>query len=444
MILGIGLQGSIYMMSLILPKGNDLIGRTTIMAQVISIIFDLDLQYHQSTEVSIMDGTIKWDKVSILGSISVESQGQGIIQLQKGVRNEQYLIMIVNIQGIIYLINSNDLIITIIAWELFNQSLYLQVGMNSKSEGGLSATIKYFLQSAQTTGFLLLSVTLIYGKTGSTQYDSIGMLMSYPGNEWTQLQMLLTIVFKQGAAPLHNWAPDLYDGIPTNITMWMTTIPKLGIISLLTQQSFILTYINDYSILIGVGIQSLLIGSIGLGSQYKIKRFQAYSGISHLGFILQGYSYMGTTYYLYTILYCITTLCIFGILQNQNIELSDQKDLGGQYKQNPGLTQALSICLFSFIGLPPQGGFYAKLQIQKTIQENGGYSIAIIAILASVISAANYQSVIRIACSEMPKNHIKRIYVSKIPSILISGQIGIVIILLFGISGPISVQHLIS
>ena len=151
-------------------------------------------------------------------------------------RPELYLLILSNVLGLIYMISSNDWLITVVAWELFNLSLYLLVSINSDAEAALSAAIKYFLLSALTTTFLLLGVALLYALTGSTHYDHISLsfsMMNADGLSWpifpVMIGMIVTFLFKLGAAPFHNWAPDLYDGVPTTITAWMTNLPKLAV-----------------------------------------------------------------------------------------------------------------------------------------------------------------------------------------------------------------------
>ena len=148
-------------------------------------------------------------------------------------RPEIYLLILSNVIGLIYLISSNDWLITVVAWELVNLSLYLLVSINGDAEAALSAALKYFLISALTTTFLLLAVALLYALTGCTHYDhlslSFSMMNANSAKVWPVLLMIVTFLFKLGAAPFHNWAPDLYDGVPTTITAWMTNLPKLAV-----------------------------------------------------------------------------------------------------------------------------------------------------------------------------------------------------------------------
>lgn len=231
------------------------------------------------------------------------------------------MLILTNLIGFIYMITSNDWLITILSWELYNISIYLLIGTyGNKIESSLSATIKYFLLSAITTGFLLLSLALIYTKTGSTHYDNINVIMNYDKIDIILLPMLFTFLFKLGVTPLHNWVPDIYDNIPTPLTLWLATISKLGILFLFLQINFLfLDYTNLVNLIFVLSIFSMIIGSIGLMNQYKIKRFIAYSSISHMGYILIGLLLFKVSFIYYLIIYTLTVLGLFAILLSISI-----------------------------------------------------------------------------------------------------------------------------
>jgi NADH-quinone oxidoreductase subunit N len=283
--------------------------------------------------------------------------------------SEFYLILLTNVLGITSLLYSNDWVMTIISWELFNFSLYLLVSLNSYSESSLSSALKYFILSALSTGFLLLGISIIYLLTGSTHYDNIDASLSQltiAPIDGTSLLLTLgfiliifTLLFKLSAAPFYHWAPDLYDSLNTNITMWMIIIPKLTIISLLLLLSLehsLFTYFSyTETILLITGSLSLIIGSVALTQQWKVKRFFAYSGISHIGFILLAlYCYDLHSYIIYFVVYAITTLNLFNIFliisKYQGKDLNYISQLIGLFKFNPFLSVSLAINLFSLAG----------------------------------------------------------------------------------------------
>lgn len=393
------------------------------------ILFDLQLvlaidtceQSGSVIELSMMDGIQKINKTKII--IELYIQGLALIIIaaqnyyhynqQNSTFSELYLILLTNILGISALLASNDWQATIISWELFNLSLYLLVSLNSFSESSLSASQKYFLLSALSTAFLLQGVAIIYYTVGSTNYDNISIsiaqlihindshIQSTMGTASTSplfqsaffnplglisiafMLILITLLFKLSAAPLHNWAPDLYDGLHTNISTWMIIIPKITVLSLLfflSKDLFLLSNLYDGSLLshslnnistsaqhIGTsnpfellllitGTLSLLVGTIALNNQWKVKRFFAYSGVSHVGFILLAlYCYDLHSYLIYFIIYGITTFNIFGILlilsQYQGKEIKYITQQTGISGVNPFIGIAFAINQLSLAGI---------------------------------------------------------------------------------------------
>ena len=200
-------------------------------------------------DINIFDGIFKINKLKsiiilfliFLAIIILYSQMSYLYNNITKKTGEIYLIKLTNILGIISLINSNDWIMTIISWELFNYTLYLLVSINSYSEKSISSSLKYFILSALTTGILFLSISIIYYNTGNTNYEiiAINIIELFNMNKdnimlkFALILLIFAILFKLSAFPFYNWAPDLYDNLNTNITMWMMIIPKLAVLSLL-------------------------------------------------------------------------------------------------------------------------------------------------------------------------------------------------------------------
>jgi len=205
----------------------------------------------------------------------------------------------------------------------------------------------------------------------------------------------LTILFKLGAAPFHNWSPDLYDSVPTHITAWMAIIVKVSILLFIAQSSIVMILHHAGPLFIITGILSLIVGAGGLSAQWRIKRFFAYSAISHLGFLLLAYASPQSgldSFIYYLVIYGITSLGVFTILCILDIyAISPQsvpksvpitssgvtfintfktpkalaliEQLAGLYVQAPVLAWSLSFILLSFAGIPPMAGFFAKFSV---------------------------------------------------------------------------------
>lgn len=265
----------------------------------------------------------------------------------------------------ILLINSYDFLIFFLSWELFNLSLYLFItSEGSSSEKSISVGIKYFLLSAFSTAFLGLGLVLFYHEFGNLHYDNILLILnqsnSYTFNFLLAIHLIIfSFLFKLSSVPLHQWAPDLYDNIPTKLTIWIAILPKILYLFILINIFNIIQY-SSYLFILG-GCASLIIGALGLTQQYKIKRFLTYSAITNIGYFLLSFNNINYLI-LNLIIYSLTTLNIFAIL----ILLSKYKDINyiiefkGLFKINPYITFALSISLFSLAGIPPLAGFIGK------------------------------------------------------------------------------------
>ena len=355
-----------------------LLSKIVIILLLLYFFFDIqklmayEIVNNDNIKLKIKDGVLYSNKIKIylsqfiktIKKVVIYNQNNYYYDKNNATYNEIFLIFLTNFLGINFLIFSNDLLITVISWELFNFSLYLLVSINSYSESSLSASLKYFILSAQSTGFLLLGITQIHLIIGNTNYDNIFSSLENINNLGLELGLFLilsTFLFKLSAAPFYNWAPDLYNSLNSNITKWMIIIPKITVLSIIYQQSndsYNLFQNNFHSIdilLAFSGTLSLIIGSLGLINQWNIKRLLAYSGISHIGYILLAlYSNDINYYIIYKIIYSVTTINILTILlslsQYYGREIFYINQLIGIYRLNPFLAIAFAISLFSLAG----------------------------------------------------------------------------------------------
>ncbi len=417
-------------------KTNIQLNRVISQVIILNIVWTIDIYNGLSNinnlELIQAEGMYKITKMTQILEIFILFQVQLIFQqyITSSIKSEQYLILIVNQVGLFNQLESQDFIILITAWEQINQSQYQLVTMGlSKKTQSLSAGLKYFQLSAQTTGFLQLGVSQIYSHTGTTnldiQYIIQSMMEEIPTSfKQGQLQISVPQTQKQAAAPLHNWAPDLYDAIPTPIVIWIALIPKQGIQIQLQNLAPILLKFKEFYLIIA--IISVIVGSVALGAQYKIKRFLAYSAISHIGFLLISYITVSPIAYSnYQIIYIQTSQQVFIIILALNTSIDQQtspsiKEQAGLYQKNPSLGIAQSIGQFSQAGIPPLAGFFAKLQVLESILAESQTYIAQILILTSAISTANYLSIVKITLQDLPIYPINQ-SITTIQAYLISG-----------------------
>jgi NADH-ubiquinone oxidoreductase chain 2 len=371
------------------------------------------------------------------------------------------LVVLFSTLGASLLVSSYDLISMYLSIELQSFGVYILATLYRNSESATSAGLKYFLLGGLSSCIILLGASLIYTYTGLTNFESIYSLISVyaqsfgPGADiiiGLSLGLILVIIgflFKIAAAPLHYWAPDVYDDSPTIVTIWLTIMPKISILVLLLEViGNTLTYlhlnlgglllpsdstavfnipveggtdsatINTIKILLLISsLLSLIIGTVVGLAQTKIKRLLAYSTISHIGFILLALvintEQSIESFIFYIIQYSLTNLNTFLIIialgylmmssapainktLKNGADINYITELKGQHFSNPILSLSLSVCLFSMAGIPPLIGFFAKQFVLYSAIQNGYYFISIVAILVSVISASYYLKIIKV------------------------------------------------
>jgi NADH-ubiquinone oxidoreductase chain 2 len=378
---------------------------------------------------------------SITGdSKSVEVEHKNITNiLENNYKNtiEYSLVILFSTLGASLLISSSNLISMYLSIELQSFAVYILPTLYKDSELATNAGLKYFLLGSLASCLILLGSGLIYTYTGLTNLESIYNFISvtnFVNNNISQgIALGFIIIFvgyllKISAAPLHNWAPDVYDESPTIVTIWLTIMPKISILILILEIFTQITSVNP--ILENLGLNtikflllisslfSLIIGTVVGLTQIKIKRLLAYSTISHIGFILLALSINSVqsidSFIFYILQYTLTNLNTFliliaiGYILNNNILINkgSEKDINyiselkGLFFSNPILSISLTICLLSMAGTPPFLGFFSKQFVLYSAIESGYYFMSIAGILVSIISASYYLKIIRILHTE--------------------------------------------
>ena len=354
---------------------------------------------------------------------------------------EYSLIIVFILCGAIFLISSADLISVFLAIELQSYGLYILSTLYRDSESSTSSGLTYFLLGGLSSCFILLGSALLYINSGTTNLDNIYvitniseienlpvMLMYQPYYFNTALIiMFVGFLFKVSAAPFHFWSPDVYDVIPTIVTTYVAIVAKISIFAFFLEVVHFTDYafssFNWKNIFILSSLLSLIVGSVLGLTQFRIKRLFAYSTISHVGFILLALSINSTesiqSYIFYILQYSISNLNAFIILITIGFSLylyvyNDNKSslngrlasdnyspvqlinqIKGYFYINPYLAVSLAITLFSFVGIPPIIGFFAKQMILSAAIDSGYIFMALVAILTSVIGAGYYLNLIK-------------------------------------------------
>ena len=353
---------------------------------------------------------------------------------------EYPLILLFVISGAVFLMSTSDLVSIFLSIELQSYGLYLLSTIYRNSELSTTGGLIYFLLGGLSSCFILLGTSLLYANSGTTSLDGLYIISSISDINnnivswykpyyinFSLLVLSVGFLFKIGAAPFHFWSPDVYDAIPTIVTTFVANIAKISIFVFLLELVFYTSnYVFDgqtlswtFGLLIS-SLLSLIIGTVVGLAQFRIKRLLAYSTISHVGFILLALSISSIestqAFIFYLMQYSISNLNVFIILiaigfslysyvsdNKEHKELLDKNNspiqlisqLKGYFYINPLLSLSLAITIFSFVGIPPLVGFFAKQMVLSAALDNGYVFLSLIAILTSVISAVYYLNIIK-------------------------------------------------
>jgi len=292
--------------------------------------------------------------------------------------------------------------------ELQSLALYVLATFNRNNLKSSEAGLKYFVLSALSSGLLLYGCSLIYGFSGSTNFEIIASQLD--SNEYALtfgiVFILVGLAFKISAVPFHMWAPDVYEGSPTTVTLFFTMVPKIAALTVFIRFLYVpfLELIDQWQmILVFLSIASMLFGAIAAIGQKNIKRLIAYSSIGHIGYALAGVASASNdgiqSSVIYLTIYIVMNLGLFSCLlmlrRNDNYYESID-DLSGLSKNHPILSFSLLVILFSLAGIPPLAGFFAKFYIFKAVIEQSMYFLAIVGLLSTVIAAFYYLRIIKI------------------------------------------------
>ncbi len=321
---------------------------------------------------------------------------------------EYPILILSSVLGMMVMISSNDLIVFYMGLELQSLALYVLATFNRDQLKSSEAGLKYFVLSALSSGLLLYGCSLIYGFTGSTNFNVIANQLNSSEYMITFgiVFILVGLAFKISAVPFHMWAPDVYEGSPTSVTLFFTMVPKIAALTVFIRFLYVpfLNLIDQWQIiLIFLSIASMLFGAIAAIGQTNIKRLIAYSSIGHIGYTLAGLATVSNdgiqSSVIYITIYIIMNLGLFSCLlmmKRNNKYYENIEDLSGLSKNHPLLSFSLLIILFSLAGIPPLAGFFAKFYIFKSVLEQSMYFLAIVGLLSTVIAAFYYLRIIKI------------------------------------------------
>ncbi len=326
-------------------------------------------------------------------------------------KGEYYVLAVFATLGMSVMVSAHHFLTLYLGLELMSLCLYAMVAMHRDSKVATEAAMKYFILGALASGMLLYGMSIIYGVTGNLAISAIASAIQTGDLNNTVLSfglvfLVIGVAFKLGAVPFHMWLPDVYEGAPTAMTLFIATTPKLAAFAMMIRilvegLGELQPYWQD--MLIMLAVLSVVLGNIVAIAQTNLKRMLAYSTISHVGFILLGIisgtetGYAGSLFYALT--YAVMTLAAFGmiiLMSRRGFEAEEIDDYKGLSRRHPWFALMMLIVMFSMAGIPPLVGFYAKLAVIQAIVEIGLVSIAVLVVVMSVIGAFYYLRIIKV------------------------------------------------
>ncbi|MBI5791053.1 MAG: NADH-quinone oxidoreductase subunit NuoN [Rhodocyclales bacterium] len=342
-------------------------------------------------------------------------------------KGEFYVLVLYATLGMMVMISAASLLTMYLGLELMSLSLYGLVAIDRDSTRGTEAAMKYFVLGALASGLLLYGMSMIYGATGSLELGGIAQAMYQGHGEKTVLIFGLVflvagVAFKLGLVPFHMWIPDVYHGAPTAVTMFVGSAPKLAAFAmalrLLVYGMFGLA--GDWQkMLLVMAVLSIGLGNLAAIAQTNIKRMLAYSAISHMGYMVLGLmsgvvggqvdaftavnAYSSALYY--SVAYVLMTLGAFGtvlLLSRAGYEAENLEDFKGLNKRSPWFAAMMLIFMFSMAGIPFFIGFFAKFAVLLAAIKAGYTTVAVIAVMFSLIGAFYYLRVVKLMYFDAP------------------------------------------
>tara|TARA_B100001123_G_C15251637_1_gene1003021 strand:- start:275 stop:1687 length:1413 start_codon:yes stop_codon:yes gene_type:complete len=390
---------------------------------ILSLLFALALVLNQQSDIiKIFNESYIIDRFSVfmktltfLFCIFVLLSSKDYVKNNKIDKIEYPIIILAATLGMILMISAYDLIIFYLALELQSLCLYILAAFKRENEKSTEAGLKYFVLSALASGLLLYGCSLIYGFTGSTNFETISQNLSEAntGAVFGIVFIIVGLSFKVSAVPFHMWTPDVYEGAPTSVTSFFALVPKIAAISVFIRFMYVpfINLIDQWqAIIVFLSIASMILGAFAAIGQTNIKRLMAYSSIGHMGYALAGLA-TGTnagiqSTIIYLTIYLVMNLgafcCIF-MLKRENVFYENINDLSGLSKNHPLLALCFLVILFSLAGIPPLAGFFAKFYVFMAVIEVKMYTLAIIGLVTTVVSAFYYLRIIKVIYFDKPK-----------------------------------------
>jgi NADH-quinone oxidoreductase subunit N len=332
-------------------------------------------------------------------------------------KGEFFVLALFALLGMMVMVSASHFLTLYLGLELLSLSLYAMVALQRDSGVATEAAMKYFVLGALASGMLLYGMSMVYGVTGSLGLGDIAIALQ----DGTDLRIPLVfgivfivagLAFKLGAVPFHMWLPDVYEGAPTAMTLFIGSAPKIAAFAFVIRilgQGLESQVVEWRDMLVILAVLSMALGNIAAIAQTNLKRMFAYSTISHMGFMLLGIlagsqnGYGGAMFYV--LVYALMSLGGFGmilLLSRAGFEADQLDDFKGLNRRSPWLAFMMLLLMFSMAGVPPTVGFYAKLSVLQAVVEIGYVWLAVASVLFSLIGAFYYLRIVKLMYFDAP------------------------------------------
>ncbi|BCN93704.1 NADH-quinone oxidoreductase subunit N [Thiomicrorhabdus immobilis] len=386
----------------------------------------LILSSFATTQVITFDGSFVRDSFAdilklftILVSLGIFVFSREYLLQHKFYSGEFFILGLFGVLGMFVMISAHNMITMFIGLEIMSLAMYAMIALRKDYGQGLEAAMKYFVLGALATGMLLYGFSMIYGATGSITFPEMAKVIASGNVDSVVLSfgvvfVVIGLAFKLGAVPFHMWMPDVYQGSPSAVTLYLGTAPKIAGFAMLYRllEEALPGLVKDWqSLIIMISILSMVVGSLIAIVQDNLKRMLAYSGIGHVGFMLLGViaatpeGYSASMFYV--IVYALTGVAGFGMivaLSKTGNEFDKISDFAGLNARNPWLALMMLVILFSMAGIPPFIGFWAKIIVIEEVIKAGFTWIAVIGVIMAVISAFYYLKVVKAMYFDKPED----------------------------------------
>ena len=351
----------------------------------------------------------------VVGTVLIYSRGY--IQSRGLYRGEFFVLVLFAMLGMMVMISGSHFLTLYLGLELLSLSLYALVALQRDSKVATEAAMKYFVLGALASGMLLYGMSMIYGATGSLEVAKVAATLPNLNHLNTVLVFGLVFViaglaFKLGVVPFHMWLPDVYQGAPTAVTLFIGSAPKIAAFAFVMRLLIdgLGGLVADWQPMLALmALLSMAIGNITAIAQTNIKRMLAYSTISHMGFLLLGFLAGSENGYssamFYVVVYVLMSLAGFGmilLLSRAGFEADQLEDFKGLNRRSPWYAFLMLLVMVSMAGIPPTVGFYAKLSVLQAALQAGYLWLVVAAVLLSVIGAFYYLRIVKLMYFDEP------------------------------------------